>query len=131
MAAAADLYARGRNTVLASWAAIARGSPGAAVVRRPASRRPVLLAARDGEIVASAPAFDADGDRLSSNVVTLEHARRRGLATALTALLARDALAQGLRTATVQSTEMAERMYAAVGFRDLGRILEYTPPGCG
>jgi hypothetical protein len=24
---------------------------------------------------------------------------------------------------------MAERMYAAVGFRDLGRILEYMPPG--
>jgi hypothetical protein len=23
---------------------------------------------------------------------------------------------------------MAERVYAAVGFRDLGRILEYVPP---
>jgi hypothetical protein len=27
----------------------------------------------------------------------------------------------------VQSTGMAERVYAAVGFRDLGRILEYVP----
>src|SRR3954453_10442133 len=33
-AADADLYARGAATLLGSWAAIARGSPGAAVVRR-------------------------------------------------------------------------------------------------
>jgi hypothetical protein len=28
----------------------------------------------------------------------------------------------------VQSTLMAERVYAAVGMRDLGRILEFIPP---
>jgi hypothetical protein len=33
----------------------------------------------------------------------------------------------GYRTASVQSTKMAEHMYAGVGFRDLGRILEYVP----
>jgi predicted GNAT family acetyltransferase len=38
-----------------------------------------------------------------------------------------DALARGCETASVQSTEMAERVYAAVGFRDLGRFLEYVP----
>jgi hypothetical protein len=27
----------------------------------------------------------------------------------------------------LQSTVMAERAYAAVGFRDLGRFLEYVP----
>jgi ribosomal protein S18 acetylase RimI-like enzyme len=88
----------------------------------------LLLATRDGESVATALAFDADGDRGIYNVGTLEHARRRGLGTALTALLVHDALARGCRTASLQSTEMAERIYAAVGFRDLGRILEYTPP---
>jgi ribosomal protein S18 acetylase RimI-like enzyme len=88
----------------------------------------VLLAACDGETVATALAFDAGGDSGIYNVGTLEHARRRGLGTALTALLAHDALARGCRTATLQSTEMAERLYAAVGFRDLGRIVEYTPP---
>jgi hypothetical protein len=31
------------------------------------------------------------------------------------------------RTASLQSTPMAERVYAAVGFRDLGRILEFGP----
>jgi len=31
-------------------------------------------------------------------------------------------------TASLQSTPMAERVYAAIGFRDLGRFLEYVPP---
>jgi predicted GNAT family acetyltransferase len=57
----------------------------------------------------------------------LEHAWRRGLGTALTAVHLHDALARGCRTASVQSTKMAERIYAAVGFRDLGQILEYVP----
>jgi ribosomal protein S18 acetylase RimI-like enzyme len=87
----------------------------------------LLLATDDGETVATALAFDADGDRGVYNVGTLEHARRRGLGTALTALLVHDAADRGLRTASLQSTEMAERVYAAVGFRDLGRILEYAP----
>jgi hypothetical protein len=73
----------------------------------------VLVAHLDGEKVATAMAFD--------------HGRRRGLGTALTALHVHDALARSLRTATLQATEMAEGMYAAVGFRDLGRILEFVP----
>jgi hypothetical protein len=36
---------------------------------------------------------------------------------------------RGCRTATLQSTEMAEHLYASVDFRDLGRILEYIPSG--
>jgi ribosomal protein S18 acetylase RimI-like enzyme len=87
----------------------------------------LLLARLDGKNVATALAFDHDGDRGIYNVGTLEHARRRGLGTALTALHLHDALARGCQTATLQSTEMAERMYTAVGFRDLGRILEYVP----
>jgi len=44
------------------------------------------------------------------------------------ALFSRSAVdARGCQTATLQSTEMAKRVYAAVGFRDLGRILEYVP----
>jgi predicted GNAT family acetyltransferase len=60
-------------------------------------------------------------------VGTLEHARRRGLDTALTAVHLHDALTRGCRTASVLSTEMAKRVYAAVGFRDLGQILKYVP----
>jgi predicted GNAT family acetyltransferase len=73
-------------------------------------------------------AFDQGDDCGIYNVATLEHARGRGLGTALTALLAHDAIARGCRTASLQSTPMAERIYATVGFRDLGQILEYAPP---
>lgn len=44
-----------------------------------------------------------------------------------TAIHVHGALARRCLTATLQSTEMAERVYVAVGFRDLGRILEYVP----
>jgi GNAT superfamily N-acetyltransferase len=85
----------------------------------------------DGEPVASALAFDLPGDCGIYNVGTLQHARRRGLATALTALTAHllhEARARGCDSASLQSTPMAERVYAAVGFRDFGRFLEYVPP---
>jgi predicted GNAT family acetyltransferase len=86
------------------------------------------LAARlAGETVATAIAFDHDGDCGVFNMSTLEAARRRGLATALTARHVHDAAERGCSTASLQSTAMAERVYAAVGFRDLGRILEYVP----
>ncbi len=87
----------------------------------------VLIARLGDENVATAMAFDHGGDCGIYNTGTLERARRRGLATALTALHVHDALARGCQTASLQSTEMAQRVYAAVGFRDLGRILEYVP----
>jgi len=90
----------------------------------------VLVARLGGESVATAMAFDRDRDCGIYNVTTLERARRRGLGTALTPLQVHDALARGCRTASLQSTPMAEGVYAAVGFRDLGRILEYVPEDC-
>lgn len=88
----------------------------------------VLLARLDGETVATAMAFDFDGDCGIYNVGTLGHARRRGLAGALTAIQLRDATARGCATASLQATPVAEHLYAATGFRDLGRFLEYVPP---
>ena len=79
-----------------------------------------------GENVATAMAFDHEDDCGIYNVGTLEHARRRGLGTAVTAVHLHDALVRGCRTASLQSTEMAERVYSAAGFRDLGRIFEYV-----
>lgn len=87
----------------------------------------LLVARLDGESVSTVVAFDHDGDCGIYDVATLEQARNRGLATALTALQLHDAITRGCRTASVQSTPMAESVYAAVGFRDLGRILEYSP----
>lgn len=87
----------------------------------------VVAARLDGEAVATALALDHAGDCGIYNVSTLEPARRRGLGTALTARLVHDAAERGCSTASLQSTEAAERIYAAVGFRDLGRFLEYVP----
>ena len=89
----------------------------------------VLIARLGGENVAAAMAFDLAGDCGIYNVTTLERARRRGLASALTAIHLHNALARGCETASLQSTKMAENLYTAVGFRDLGRVLEYVHPG--
>lgn len=86
----------------------------------------VLVAGLDGESVSTGIAFDRDGDCGIYNVGTLQRARRRGLGTAVTARLALDGFRRGCRTASLQSTEMAERVYGTLGFRDLGRILEYV-----
>ena len=86
-----------------------------------------LLAARvEGELASVALAFDHRGDCGLYNVGTVEHLRRRGIATALTALQLHEARTRGCLTASLQSTERAERVYASVGFRDLGRIIEYV-----
>ena len=93
----------------------------------PTRRLPPAGGPRDGETVAAALAYDYGDDCGIYNVGTVEQARRRGLGTALTAAPLHDARDRGCRTASLQSTPMAERVYAAVGFRDLGRILEYVP----
>jgi GNAT superfamily N-acetyltransferase len=87
----------------------------------------VLVARLDGENACTGFAFDHDGDCGVFNVATVEQARRRGLGTALTKRLLRDAARRGCTTASLQSTPIAEGVYARVGFRNLGRILEFTP----
>ncbi len=89
----------------------------------------ILVARLDGESVATALAFDLDGDCGIYNVGTLEHARRRGPGhRADRAAAARRPARAAVETASLQSTKIAEGVYAAVGFRDLGRIFEYVPP---
>jgi GNAT superfamily N-acetyltransferase len=87
----------------------------------------VVVAFVDHEPSSSALTFDVAGDCGIYNVATLEHARRRGLASALTTHLLHAARARGCESASLQSTPMAERVYAAVGFRDFGQCLEYVP----
>jgi GNAT superfamily N-acetyltransferase len=89
----------------------------------------LLIARHEGRNVTTALAYDHDGDCGIFNVGTVPAARRRGLGTAITALQLYNAEARGCTTASVQSTEMAERVYAGLGFRDLGRFLEYVPGG--
>ncbi|MGW5360724.1 GNAT family N-acetyltransferase [Actinopolymorpha pittospori] len=86
----------------------------------------VLIARLNRHNVATAMAYDHDGDCGIYNVATVPNARRRGLGTALTALHVHRAKERGCTTASLQSTKIAERVYASVGFRDLGRFLEYV-----
>jgi ribosomal protein S18 acetylase RimI-like enzyme len=104
------------------------GAPAGLLSGADASAFHTLGVRRAGAHVATAIAFDHDGDCGLFNMSTLEAARRRGLGRALTARHVHDAAQRGCSTASLQSTAMAERIYAAVGFRDLGRILEYVPP---
>ena len=103
------------------------GVPAGLLVGADPSAFHTLAARFAGENVATAIAFDHDGDCGVFNMSTRETARRRGLGSALTARHVHDAVERGCATASLQSTPMAERVYAAVGFRDLGRILEFVP----
>jgi GNAT superfamily N-acetyltransferase len=87
----------------------------------------VVVAFVHDEPVSTALTFDLAGDCGIYNVGTLKHARRRGLATDLTAHLLHEARARGCQSASLQSTPMAEHVYSAAGFRDFGRFLEYVP----
>lgn len=92
-----------------------------------AERAHFYVARFDGEDAAMLMAFDHDGDCGIYMVGTRPVARRRGLATALSAHAIERAGERGCSTVSLQSTEMAESVYARVGLRDLGRFEEYTP----
>jgi GNAT superfamily N-acetyltransferase len=81
----------------------------------------------NGENAATLMAFDHEGDCGIYMVGTVPTARRRGLATALSVHAVSEARGRGCTTASLQSTKMAEGVYAGVGFRDLGRFDEYVP----
>lgn len=80
-----------------------------------------------GEAVAMLMAFDHDGDCGIYMVGTRPAARRRGIATALSAHAVAAARRRGSLTASLQATAMAEGVYARVGFGDLGRFDEFIP----
>jgi GNAT superfamily N-acetyltransferase len=87
----------------------------------------IYVARVGGEGVTTLMAFDHDGDCGIYMVGTLPRARRRGLGTALSAHAVAEAARRGCTSVSLQSTPMAERVYARVGFRDLGRFDEYVP----
>jgi len=64
-------------------------------------------------------------DAYVSMVFTKPEARGRGLATAVLTAALRDARDRGARTATLQSTPMAESLYVRHGFRPVGRWQEW------
>jgi ribosomal protein S18 acetylase RimI-like enzyme len=80
----------------------------------------------NGENAAMLMAFDHDGDCGIYMVGTAPTARRQGLATALSTHAVAEAGERGCTTVSLQSTSMAEGVYASVGFRDLGLFDEYV-----
>ena len=56
-------------------------------------------------------------------VATVEHARRRGLADALTRIAARTGFEMGADTAWLGASEMGAGLYRRIGFQDLGSTL--------
>ena len=103
------------------------GAPAGLLAGADPSAFHTLAARLGGETVGTAIAFDHDGDCGVFNTSTVAEARRRGIGTALTSRHLHDAAARGCSTASLQSTPIAEGVYAAVGFRDLGRFLEFGP----
>jgi GNAT superfamily N-acetyltransferase len=70
---------------------------------------------------------DVGEDVVLSFVATLEQARGRGLASAVTAAALRDAAGRGVRGAVLQATPAAEGLYARLGFVPVGQWQEWQP----
>jgi ribosomal protein S18 acetylase RimI-like enzyme len=86
----------------------------------------VIIGRLGGDSVSAALAYDHEGDCGIYNLGTLARARRRGIGSAVTALHLHRARERGCETASLQSTAMAEGVYAGLGFRGLGRFIEYS-----
>jgi ribosomal protein S18 acetylase RimI-like enzyme len=93
----------------------------------PAAGAHFYVSRLDGKDVAMLMALDHAGDCGIYMVGTRPAARGRGIATALSAHAVAAARERGCATGSLQATEMAEGVYASVGFRDLGRFEEYVP----
>ncbi|MBA2763856.1 MAG: GNAT family N-acetyltransferase [Thermoleophilaceae bacterium] len=80
------------------------------------------LAHLEGRPVASVMACHHDGDCGIFWVATLEHAQRRGFATALMIAALRDAQEAGCETTSLQATAQGAPVYSRLGYEDHGAI---------
>lgn len=102
------------------------GVGGDLFARWPAGARWFGIRDAAGALVSCALALHLDGDCQISFVATAPAARRQGHARGVLAALLADARAHGCATASLQSTPEAERLYAAAGFAEVGRFVEYA-----
>jgi ribosomal protein S18 acetylase RimI-like enzyme len=137
------------------WAvpAVAFGHPGTAVGEAGPVERDKIAADHDGGTIAMlrerlrsghsvlAAAFGQDGPLAAGScqaedgvaeitgVGVLPDSRRQGLGAAVTALLAGEASARGVRTVFLSATDDAvARIYASIGFRRIGTAMIAEPP---
>jgi ribosomal protein S18 acetylase RimI-like enzyme len=82
------------------------------------------------EAVATCASYYAAGVVGLYSVATLPQARRRGFGRAMTLAALRDAREQGYRVAVLESSEIGEPVYSAIGFRQVYALPGYlwTPP---
>jgi len=136
------------------WAVphVAFGHPGSAAGEAGTAERDKIAADHDGGTIAMlrerlrsghsvlAAAFGTDGPLAAggcqavdgvaeiTGVGVLPAERRQGLGAAVTALLARDALARGVETVFLSATdESVARVYARIGFREIGVAIIAEP----
>jgi GNAT superfamily N-acetyltransferase len=89
----------------------------------------LYVARCEGDPATCVVSFERAGDCGIYSVETAERFRRRGLATALVRHALRRGRERGCTSASLQSTPMAESMYASIGFRPLGRYVEWQHRG--
>ncbi len=95
----------------------------------PAETAPGLTAwamLQDDVAVAAGWSFVHGNDCGIYAVETLPDWRRRGLARSLVEHMLADAFDRGARTASLQSTQMGQRLYESLGFEPAGRYEEWT-----
>jgi ribosomal protein S18 acetylase RimI-like enzyme len=100
---------------------MAYGNPDSRLERTLAPLAPGPLrgyrADHDGHPASVALALHHDGDCGVSFVATAPQARRRGLARDVMARVAVEARADGCTSASLQATDLGEKLYAALGYR--------------
>jgi predicted GNAT family acetyltransferase len=86
----------------------------------PAQRLYAYRVDRDGKPAAVALALHHNGDCGVSFVATVPAARRKGLATTVMRAALAHARERGCTSVSLQATQVGERLYARLGFRQLG-----------
>lgn len=88
----------------------------------------ILTAALDGRPAGTALAIRSGATIGVYNVSTLPAARRRGVGSAATWAAVAAGRAWGCQIAVLQSSEMGQSVYEAMGFRTVVRYLEFRQP---
>lgn len=100
-------------------------------VLAPGGKRWFGARGEDGRLASIAALMVLDGVAYVDNVATLPHARGRGLASAVTSHLVREALTAGaITTCLLADPDRPEviRLYEGLGFRESGRIASTRGP---
>jgi ribosomal protein S18 acetylase RimI-like enzyme len=86
----------------------------------------MYLAHVDGAAVGMATLVTDCGVATLQNLATRENARRHGVGMALTRHVMREGRKRGLATGVLQASTMGQGIYRNIGFREVGRVLEFV-----